>query len=178
MMGQIKLELHENIIIVSDEFGNGYSPKDIVVYTSRKDIKEKISELSDIFADKENRVTGFEESFGEDIGILIAEMGKLFKKAQYYYYRLEEKNKIQNNMGLDESFPMVIITFYILKQIKIILKSMALGHIANDIEKNELNVAWDLFQYLLKGMPLGSELLNKVNKDKFMEDYVKVFILR
>ncbi len=78
----------------------------------------------------------------------------------------------------DELFPMVVITFYILKQIKMILRSKALGNIANEIENNELNVAWDLFQYLLKKMPSGSELLNKINKNKFMEDYAKVFMLR
>jgi len=178
MMAEIKLKLHEKVIIVSGESRDGFHPKDLVVYTLEENMEEKIKRLSDLAADANYMVTGVEGGFGVDIGVLIAEMGKLFKKAQNYYYKLEERNKIQNNLGLDEFFPVVVITFYILKQIKIILKSMALGNIANEIEKNELNIAWDLFQYLLKGMPLGPELLNKVNKDKFMEDYAKVYILR
>ena len=176
MMGQIKLKLHENVIIISDESGEGYNSKDLVIYTSENDIKEKVENASDIYIDPNNdNVEDIE--YGE-IGLLIAEMKQLLKKAQNYYFRLEEKNKLLIQNLRDEIFPMVIITFYILKQIKMILRSMALGNIANEIEKNELNVAWDLFQYLLKGMPSGSELLNKVNKDKFMEDYTKVFMLR
>ena len=180
-MGEIKLKLHENVLIISDEPGEGYNFKDIVMYTQNKDTVKIIKRASskDIDIDENNRIKYLEgnplESF---IGISIGEIGKLFKKAQNYYYRLEEKNKLLIQNLKDEIFPIVIITFYILKQIKMILRSMALGNIANEIENNELNVAWDLFQYLLKGMPSGSELLNKVDKDKFMADYTKVFILR
>jgi len=176
MMGQIKLRLHENVIIISNESGEGYHQNDIIVYISGKDIEEKVENASEIYINPNNDKV--EDIEYDEIGLLIAEMKQLLKKAQNYYYRLEEKNKILMHDLKDIIFPMVIITFYILKQIKMILRSMALGNIANEIENNELNVAWDLFQYLLKGMPAGSELLNKVNKDKFMEDYAKVFMLR
>jgi len=176
MMGQIKLKLHENVLIISNESGEGYHQNDIIVYISGKDVEEVIENASDIYIDpNENIVEDID--YGK-IGLPIGEMKQLLKKAQNYYFRLEEKNKLLIQNLRDEIFPMVIITFYILKQIKMILRSMALGNIANEIENNELNVAWDLFQYLLKGMPSGSELLNKVNKDKFMEDYTKVFMLR
>ena len=174
MMSKIKLKLHENVIIISDESGEGYNSKDLVIYTSEKNIEEKVENASDIYIDKDI----VEDLDYGMIGFYIGEMRQLLKKAQNYYYRLEEKNKLLIQNLKDEIFPMVIITFYILKQIKMILRSMALGNIANEIENNELNVAWDLFQYLLKGMPSGSELLNKINKDKFMEDYAKVFMLR
>ena len=177
MMGQIKLKLHENVIIISDEPREGYNLKDLVVYTSEKDIEEIVENASDIFIDPDDgKLKDSDNDY--EIGFPIAEMKQLLKKAQNYYYKLEEKNKLLIQNLKDEIFPMVIVTFYILKQIKMILRSMALGNIANEIENNELNVAWDLFQYLLKGMPSGSELLNKVNKDKFMEDYAKVFMLR
>jgi hypothetical protein len=171
MMGEIKLKLHENVIIIS-------TPKegDLIVYIQEKDTEEKVKNASDIFIDTD-KDTVEDLDYGM-IGFYIGEMKQLLKKAQNYYYRLEEKNKLLMQNLKDEAFPMVVITFYILKQIKMILRSMALGNIANEIENNELNVAWDLFQYLLKGMPSGSELLNKVNKDKFMEDYAKVFMLR
>jgi len=181
MMGQIKLRLHESVIIISDELGEGYNQGDIIAYISGKDAEEKIKRLGD-FDIIDGEVTGTKWSMGvgnvETIGVPIAKMNKLFKKAQNEYFKLEEKNKLLIQNLKDEIFPMVVITFYILKQIKMILRSMALGNIANEIENNELNVAWDLFQYLLKGMPSGSELLNKVNKDKFIEDYTKVFMLR
>ena len=176
MMGQIKLKLHENVIIISNESGEGYNSKDLVIYTSEKNIEEKVENASDIYIDSDNNKV--EDIEYDEIGLFIAEMKQLFRKAQNYYYRLEEKNKLLIQNLKDEIFPMVIITFYILKQIKMILRSMALGNIANEIENNELNVAWDLFQYLLKGMPSGLELLNRVNEDKFMEDYAKVFMLR
>jgi len=175
-MGQIKLKLHENVLIVSDESGEGYNLKDLVVYTSEKNIEEIIKKADDIYIDPEEDIVE-DIDYGK-IGLLIGEMKQLLKKAQNYYFRLEEKNKLLIQNLKDELFPIVIITFYILKQIKMILRSKALGNIANEIEKNELNIAWDLFQYLLKGMPTGSELLNKVNKDKFMDDYTKVFMLR
>jgi len=174
MMSQIKLKLHENVIIISNESGEGYNSKDLVIYTSEKNIEEKVENASDIYIDKDI----VEDLDYGMIGFYIGEMRQLLKKAQNYYYRLEEKNKLLIQNLKDEIFPMVIITFYILKQIKMILRSMALGNIANEIENNELNVAWDLFQYLLKGMPSGLELLNRVNEDKFMEDYAKVFMLR
>ena len=171
MMSEIKLKLHENVLLISTKWG------DLIIYSSENDIGEKVRYSWDVNIDKD---TDEVKDLNTDyyLGIFIAEMSKLIKKAQNYYYKLEEKNKIQNNIGIDEFFPIIIMAFYILKQIKIILRSKALGYIANDIEKNELNVAWNLFQYLLKKMPLGSELLNKVNKDKFMEDYIKVFILK
>ena len=175
-MGQIKLKLHENVIIISDESEEGYNSKDLIIYTSEKDIEEKVENASEIYINSDNdKVEDLDYGM---IGFYIGKMEQLLKKAQNYYYRLEEKNKILMHDLKDELFPMVVITFYILKQIKMILRSKALGNIANEIENNELNVAWDLFQYLLKGMPSGSELLNKVNKDKFMEDYTKVFMLR
>ena len=165
------LKLHENVIIIS-------VPKegDLIVYNPEKNIEEKVENASDIYVDTDKDVV--EDLEDGMIGFYIGEMKQLLKKAQNYYYRLEEKNKILMHDLKDELFPMVVITFYILKQIKMILRSKALGNIANEIENNELNVAWDLFQYLLKKMPAGSELLNKVNKDKFMEDYTKVFMLR
>jgi len=176
MMGEIKLKLHENIIIISDESKEGYNLKDLVVYTSEKDIEEIIKKADDIYINPNEDIVE-DIDYGK-IGLPIGEMKQLLKKAQNYYYRLEEKNKLLIQNLKDEVFPMVIITFYILKQIKMILRSMALGNIANEIENSELNVAWDLFQYLLKGMPSGSELLNKVNKDKFIENYAKVFMLK
>jgi len=165
------LKLHENVIIIS-------TPKegDLIVYIPEKDMEEKVKNVSDIYVDTDKDVV--EDLDYGMIGFYIGEMKQLLKKAQNYYYRLEEKNKILMHDLKDELFPMVVITFYILKQIKMILRSKALGNIANEIENNELNVAWDLFQYLLKKMPAGSELLNKINKDKFMEDYAKVFMLR
>jgi len=165
------LKLHENVIIIS-------VPKegDLIVYIQEKDMEEKVKNASDIYIDTDKDVV--EDLDYGMIGFYIGEMKQLLKKAQNYYYRLEEKNKILMHDLKDELFPMVVITFYILKQIKMILRSKALGNIANELEKNELNIAWDLFQYLLKKMPAGSELLNKVNKDKFMEDYTKVFMLR
>jgi len=165
------LKLHENVIIIS-------APKegDLIVYIPEKDMEEKVKNVSDIYVDTDKDIV--EDLDYGMIGFYIGEMKQLFKKAQNYYYRLEEKNKLLMQNLKDEIFPMVIITFYILKQIKMILRSKALGNIANEIENNELNVAWDLFQYLLKRMPAGSELLNKVNKDKFIEDYAKVFMLR
>jgi hydrogenase maturation factor HypF (carbamoyltransferase family) len=167
----VSLKLHENVIIIS-------TPKegDLIVYIPEKDMEEKVKNADDIYIDTDRDVV---EDLDDDmIGFYIGEMKQLLKKAQNYYYRLEEKNKILMHDLKDELFPMVVITFYILKQIKMILRSKALGNIANEIENNELNVAWDLFQYLLKKMPSGSELLNKINKDKFMEDYAKVFMLR
>jgi hypothetical protein len=176
MMGEIKLKLHENVLIISNESGEGYNLEDLVVYISEKDIEEIIKKADNIYINPKEDIV--EDTDYGKIGLPIGEMKQLLKKAQNYYFRLEEKNKLLIQNLKDEIFPMVIITFYILKQIKMILRSMALGNIANEIENNELNVAWDLFQYLLKGMPAGSELLNKVNKDKFMEDYAKVFMLR
>ena len=165
------LKLHENVIIIS-------VPKegDLIVYNPEKNIEEKVENASDIYVDTDKDVV--EDLEDGMIGFYIGEMKQLLKKAQNYYYRLEEKNKLLIQNLKDEIFPMVIITFYILKQIKMILRSMALGNIANEIENNELNAAWDLFQYLLKKMPSGAELLNKLNKDKFMVDYTKVFMLR
>jgi len=177
MMGQIKLKLHENVLVISEESGEGYNLKDLVIYTLEKDIEEIVENASDMYIDPDDGKLKDTNSDNE-IGFPIAEMKQLLKKAQNEYFKLEEKNKLLVQNLKDEVFPMVIITFYILKQIKMILRSMALGNIANEIENNELNVAWDLFQYLLKGMPAGSELLNKVNKDKFIEDYAKVFMLR
>jgi hypothetical protein len=167
----VKLKLHEKVLLISTKWG------DLIIYIQEKDIEEKVEKAWDVYIDEDKgEVSDLDNN--DYLGIFIAEMKQLLKKAQNYYYRLEEKNKILMHDLKDESFPIVIITFYILKQIKMILRSKALGNIANEIENNELNVAWDLFQYLLKRMPSGSELLNKINKDKFMEDYTKVFMLR
>ncbi len=113
----------------------------------------------------------------------IAKMGKLYNKASNIYLKLDEKNREKfKEMGSDlvvnSIIPMIVITYLIIYQIKRILKSKALGHIANEIEKNELNIAWDFFIYLLKGMPAGSELIDKINKDEFNKLYLAMSFIQ
>jgi len=168
----VKLVLYENLFILGKEPKDSFLDDDILIYIKDKEKAKILKESEDI-----------------DIGDIIddiykiAKMGKLYYKASNIYLKLDEKNKekfkeMGNDLVVNSIIPMIAITYLILYQIKRILKSKALGHISNELEKNELNIAWDLFQYLLKGMPAGSELIDKINKDEFNKLYLAMLFIQ
>jgi len=168
----VKLVLHDNLFILGKEPKDSFLNDDVLVYIKDKDIAKEIKENDYI-------------DIGDIIDYIytIAKIGKLYNKASNIYLKLDEKNKekfkeMGNDLVVNSIIPMIAITYLILYQIKRILKSKALGHIANEIEKNELNIAWDFFIYLLKGMPAGSELIDKINKDEFNKLYLAMTFIQ
>ena len=168
----VKLVLYENLFILGKEPKDSFLDDDILIYIKDKEKAKILKESEDI-----------------DIGDIIddiykiAKMGKLYYKASNIYLKLDEKNKekfkeMGNDLVVNSIIPMIAITYLILYQIKRILKSKALGHISNELEKNELNIAWDFFIYLLKGMPSGSELIDKINKDEFNKLYLAMLFIQ
>jgi len=168
----VKLVLYENIFILGREPKDSFLDDDILIYIKDKE-KAKIL--------KESGYIDFSDII-DDI-YKIAKMGKLYNKASNIYLKLDEKNRekfkeMGNDLIVNSIIPMIAITYLILYQIKRILKSKALGHIANELEKNELNIAWNFFIYLLKGMPAGSELIDKINKDEFNKLYLAMSFIQ
>ena len=168
----VKLILYDNLFILGREPKNAFLDDDILIYIKDKE-KAKILKESE-YIDISDII--------DDI-YKIAKMGKLYNKASNIYLKLDEKNKekfkeMGNDLIVNSIIPMIAITYLILYQIKRILKSKALGHIANELEKNELNIAWDFFIYLLKGMPAGSELIDKINKDEFNKLYLAMSFIQ
>jgi len=168
----VKLVLYENIFILGREPKDSFLDDDILIYIKDKEKAKILKESEDI-----------------DIGDIIddiykiAKVGKLYNKASNIYFKLEDKNRekfkeMGDDLIVNSIIPMIAITYLILYQIKRILKSKALGHIANELEKNELNIAWDFFIYLLKGMPAGSELIDKINKDEFNKLYLAISFIQ
>jgi len=162
----LKLVLHDTLFILGNEPKDSFKNDDVLVYV--KD--PKIANLL-----KENEYIDIGDII--DYTYSIAKIGKLYNKASNIYFRLEEKNRekfqnVNDDIIANSIIPMIAITYLIIYQIKRILKIRALGHIVKDIEKDELNIAWNLFQYLLKGMPAGSELIDKINKDEFNRLYL------
>jgi len=168
----VKLVLYDNLFILGKEPKDSFLNDDVLVYV--KD-KEKANLL------KQNDYIDIGDII--DYIYTIAKIGKLYNKASNIYLKLDEKNRekfkeMGNDLVVNSIIPMIAITYLILYQIKRILKSKALGHIANEIEKNELNIAWDFFIYLLKGMPAGSELIDKINKDEFNKLYLAMTFIQ
>jgi hypothetical protein len=168
----IKLALHDNLFIIGKSPKDSFLNDDVLVYIKDKEIAKEIKENDNI-------------DIGDIIDYIytIAKIGKLYNKASNIYLKLDEKNRekfkeMGNDLVVNSIIPMIAITYLILYQIKRILKSKALGHIANEIEKNELNIAWDFFIYLLKGMPAGSELIDKINKDDFNKLYLAMSFIQ
>jgi hypothetical protein len=168
----VKLVLYENLFILGKEPKDSFLDDDILIYIKDKE-KAKILKESEYI------------DIGDIIDDLykIAKIGKLYNKASNIYLKLDEKNRekfkeMGNDLIVNSIIPMIAITYLILYQIKRILKSKALGHIANEIEKNELNIAWDFFIYLLKGMPAGLELMDKINKDEFNKIYLAMSFMQ
>jgi len=168
----VKLVLYENLFILGKEPKDSFLDDDILIYIKDKE-KAKILKESEYI----------------DIGDIIddiykiAKIGKLYNKASNIYLKLDEKNRekfkeMGNDLVVNSIIPMIAITYLILYQIKRILKSKALGHIANEIEKNELNIAWTFFIYLLRGMPAGSELIDKISKDEFNKLYLAMSFIQ
>ena len=168
----VKLVLYENIFILGREPKDSFLDDDILIYIKDKEKAKILKESEDI-----------------DIGDIIddiykiAKVGKLYNKASNIYFKLEDKNRekfkeMGDDLIVNSIIPMIAITYLILYQIKRILKSKALGHIAHELEKNELNIAWDFFIYLLKGMPAGSELIDKINKDEFNKLYLAMSFIQ
>ena len=168
----VKLTLHDNLFIIGKKSKDSFSNDDVLIYIKDKEIAKKIieNEYVDI------------KDYEDDIYV-IAKIEKLYNKASNIYLKLDEKNRekfkeMGNDLVVNSIIPMISITYLILYQIKRILKSKALGHIANELEKNELNIAWDFFIYLLKGMPAGSELIDKINKDEFNKLYLAMSFIQ
>jgi hypothetical protein len=169
---EVKLILHDNLFILGKEPKDSFLDDDILIYIKDKE-KAKILKESEYI----------------DIGDIIddiykiAKIGKLYNKASNIYFKLDEKNKekfkdIKDDLIVNSIIPMIAITYLILYQIKRILKSKALGHITNELEKNELDIAWNFFIYLLKGMPAGSELIDKIDKDEFNKLYLAMSFIQ
>jgi len=168
----IKLVLHDQLFIIGKRPYDSFLDDDILAYIRDKEIANLLKENK--YIDLKN----FEDSI-----YVIAKIGKLYNKASNIYLKLEEKNKekfqnINDDLLVNSIIPMIAITYLIIYQIKRILKSKALGHIVKDIEKDELNIAWNFFIYLLKGMPAGPELIDKINKDKFNELYLAMSFIQ
>ena len=168
----LKLVLHDTLFILGNEPKDSFKNDDVLVYV--KD--PKIANLL-----KENEYIDIGDII--DYTYSIAKIGKLYNKASNIYFRLEEKNRekfqnVNDDIIANSIIPMIAITYLIIYQIKRILKIRALGHIVKDIEKDELNIAWNLFQYLLKGMPAGSELIDKINKDEFNKLYLAMSLIK
>ena len=168
----VKLVLYENLFILGKEPKDSFLDDDILIYVKDKE-KAKILKESEYI------------DIGDIIDDLykIAKIGKLYNKASNIYLKLEEKNRekfkeMGNDLIVNSIIPMIAITYLILYQIKRILKSKALGHIVNELEKDELNIAWNFFIYLLKGMPAGSELIDKINKDEFNKLYLAMSFMQ
>ena len=168
----VKLVLHDSLFIIGKSPNDSFTDKDELIYIKNKEIAKIL---------KENEYVDIKD-YSDDIYV-IAKIEKLYNKASNIYLKLDEKNKekfkeMGDDLIVNSIIPMIAITYLILNQIKRILKSKALGHIANEIQKNELNVAWVLFQYLLKGMPAGSELIGKINKDEFNKLYLAISFIK
>jgi hypothetical protein len=168
----LKLILHDTLFILGNEPKDSFKNDDVLVYIKDPKIANLLRENE--YVDPENI---------NDYTYSIAKIGELYNKASNIYFRLDEKNKekfqnINDDIIINSIIPMITITYLILYQIKRILKIKALGHIAKDIEKDELNIAWNLFQYLLKGMPAGLELINKINKDEFDRLYLAMSLIK
>jgi hypothetical protein len=168
----VKLVLYENLFILGKEPKDVFLDDDVLIYVKDKEIAKRLKESEYI-----------------DIGDIIddiykiAKIGKLYNKASNIYLKLEEKNKekfkeMGNDLIVNSIIPIIAITYLILYQIKRILKSKALGHIVSELEKDELNIAWNFFIYLLKGMPAGSELIDKINKDEFNKLYLAMSFMQ
>jgi len=168
----LKLVLHDYLFIIGKRPYDSFLDDDILVYIKNKEIANLLKENKDINI----------KDFWDDLYV-IAKIGNLYNKASNIYFRLEEKNRekfqnVNDDIIANSIIPMIAITYLIIYQIKRILKIKALGHIVKDIEKDELNIAWNLFQYLLKGMPAGSELIDKINKDEFNKLYLAMSLIK
>ncbi len=171
-MLKVKLALHDILFIIGLEPKDSFRKGDILVYVKNKEIAHLLKE------DEYAEVSQYFEYI-----YVIAEIEKLYNKASNIYLKLDEKNRekfkdIDDDLIVNSIIPMIAITYLIIYQIKRILKSKALGHIIKDIEKNELNIAWDFFIYLLKGMPAGPELIDKINKDEFNKLYLAMSFIQ
>jgi len=168
----LKLVLHDYLFIIGKRPYDSFLDDDILVYIKNKEIANLLKENKDINI----------KDFWDDLYV-IAKIRNLYNKASNIYFRLDEKNRekfqnVNDDIIANSIIPMIAITYLIIYQIKRILKIKALGHIVKDIEKDELNIAWNLFQYLLKGMPAGSELIDKINKDEFNKLYLAMSLIK
>ncbi len=170
---EIKLKLHDNVLIIGEGSKDRMNLKsDIVIYLADKNLEPLLETKTTL---NELKLAG--QIF--EIGL----MEKLYNHSFGKYIRLREKHwetfeNYNKDPVISAIVPIIIITFLILKQIKYNLDLIGCGDISLEISRNELNVAWNLFKYIVNGLPAVNRNLNKISEDEFKRIYATISLLR